>query len=297
MGAADGFEEFVAIVDGGSVTAAADALGLPRPTLSRRLARLEERLGTRLLHRTTRRMTMTPHGEVLYAKARRVVYSAREAEAAVRRLDGVPRGLLRVSTPTAMPSTFAGWIVDFLGVHPEVSIELLSSSLHVDLVAEGFDVALRAGEVEDPSLVVRTLGRDARVAVASPKYLAEHGVPTQPEDLDEHNCIVGYKAGTVPELRWPLHDGRWVPVSGSFIANEMGLRLDAAKRDLGIALVIERAATTPLASGELVVVLPEVLGRRERLSLVYPERTFMEPKVRAFVDFLAARIEEARGGT
>jgi DNA-binding transcriptional LysR family regulator len=295
MGAAESFEEFVAIVDGGSMTAAADMLGLPRPTLSRRLARLEERLGVRLLHRTTRRMKMTQHGELLYPKAQRVVQAAREAEAAVRRLDGVPRGLLRVSTPAALPyAVFARWLGDFLRAYPEVRLEVVATSVHVDLVAEGFDLAMRAGPIEDASLIARTLTTNTTVAVASPQYLAQHGMPESAADLARHNCIVGYRAGSIPELGWPCHDGGSVAVSGTLMTNEMELRLHAAKQHLGIALVIDNIAAGDLARGELVAVLPTVVGRRDPVSLVYPDRTFLDPKVRAFVDFIAARLEEAQ---
>ena len=125
---AAGFEELVAIVEHGSLTRAAEALGMPRPTMSKRLARLEERLGVRLLHRTTRRMSLTGPGEVLYEKARRVVHAAREAEAAVQRLDDVPRGLLRVAVPAQVPeATFTEWLAEFLVAHPEVSLDVVRS--------------------------------------------------------------------------------------------------------------------------------------------------------------------------
>ncbi len=293
----DGFETFVTIVDSGSVTAAAEMLGLPRSTLSRRLARLETRLGVRLLHRTTRRMTLTAHGEVLYETARRVVDAARAAEAEVLRLGGVPRGLLRASVPTGMPQELlARWVIGFLHAYPEVSVELVASSVHVDLVGEGFDVAIRAGAIEDPSLIVRTLGHDARVAVASARYLAERGAPEHPAELQNHSCIVGFRTGSVPERRWPLRDGGWVAVSGSLMSNQMGVRLQAARQHFGIALVVDRLAAIDLANGTLITVLPEVLGRRERLSLVYPNRTLLDPGVRVFVDYFAACINAARAG-
>lgn len=289
---ASGFEEFVTIVDSGSVTGAADALGLPRPTVSRRLARLEERLGVRLLHRTTRRMKMTPQGELLYVKARRVVDAAREAEAEVRRLDGVPRGSLRVSMPNAMPNgVLAGWIVDFLRAHREVSLELIASTVHVDLVAEGVDVVLRRGAIEDPSLIARTLVIDSSIAVASPQYLAAAGTPDRADALEDHACITGYRSGSVPELRWPLLDGGSVPISSPLKTNQMELRVEAAKQHLGIALVSTNVVTEALASGALVPVLPDVVGRREPVSLVYVDREFLDPKIRAFVDFIVGRVE------
>ena len=295
METASGFEEFVAIVDEGSVTGAALALGQPRPTVSRRLARLEERLGVRLLHRTTRRMTLTPQGEILYARARPIVAAARGAEDEVRRLDGVPRGVLRLSTPTGMPyEVLARWIAEFLRAHREVSIEMIASNVHVDIVAEGFDVVLRRGAIEDPSLIARTLVVDDTIAIASPRYLGEAGVPDAPEDLAGHQCIISYRSGSVPELRWPLLDGGSVPVAGTLKTNQMELRLEAAKQHLGIALLSASFAAEALESGELVHVLPKTLGRRERVSLVYAEREFLDPKIRAFVDFFVARVEESR---
>ena len=294
MGTADGFEEFVAIVDGGSVSAAAEALGLPRATLSRRLARLEERLGVRLLHRTTRRMTLTPGGEILHRKASRLVEAAREVEAEVRRLDGIPRGLLRVSTPTGTNTRFAGWIVEFLQHYPEVSVELIPSNVHVDLVADGFDLALRRGTIDDGSLIARTINIDATVAVASPAYLAVAGTPASPEALAEHSCIVGYRAGKLRELRWPLLDGGSVPVTGRLMTSDMQLRLEAVKRDLGIAMISEYLANAEIQQGTLIHVLPDLVGRRDRVSLVYADREFLDPKIRAFVDFLVDRIAAAR---
>jgi DNA-binding transcriptional LysR family regulator len=295
MSAADGFEEFVAIVDAGSLTAAAAMLDLPRATLSRRLARLEERLGVRLLHRTTRRMDLTQQGEVLYRTARRVVGSAREVEAAVTRLDGVPRGLLRLSVPTGVPREFFGGVlVDFLASHPEVSVEVVTSSVHLDLVTEGFDLALRFGVIKDASLVARTLARNDLIAMASPSYLAARGTPRRPEQLASHNCIVGYTAEGAPELRWPLRAGGWVEVAGSLKTNQMDLRVEAAKRSLGIALLVERVAADELACGELVPVLPDRVGHEVRACLVYPDREFLDPKVRAFIDFFTSRLDARR---
>ncbi|MFT5685931.1 MAG: DNA-binding transcriptional LysR family regulator [Myxococcota bacterium] len=295
MSTAEGFEEFVMIVDSGSLTAAARTLGLPRPTLSRRLARLEERLGVRLIYRTTRRMKLTEQGVLLYEKAHRVVQIAREVEAEVRRLDGVPRGLLRVSIPVGgSGAVFARWFSTFMHLWPEVRLDVVASSVHVDLIGDGFDVALRVGDVTDPALVVRTIANDLRVAVASPRYLAENGTPQRVEDLTAHNCLIGYQSGSTPETRWPLQGGGWVPVSGTFSTNQMGMRMELAREHLGIALLIDQVAASGLASGELVVVLPGILGHRERLSLTYPDRTFLDPKVRVFVDFMATTIQESR---
>lgn len=295
MNAAEDFEVFVAIVNAGSLSAAARELGLPRPTLSRRLARLEARLGVRLLHRTTRRLALTEEGQALYASARHVVSAAKEAESAVRRMDGVPRGLLRISLPAQMPQTLlAGWLRTFLDLHPELSIELNATTDAPDLVGGAVDVALRMGPIEDPSLVVRTLTRDLRIAVASPEYLAARGTPNNTAALAEHDCILGIHADGTPQRQWALMGGGTVRVSGRLTCNQMSQRLEAARKGLGIAVVIEGMATTAIATGELVQVLPEQLGHRESLCLCYADRRFLAPKIRAFVDFLSARILEIR---
>jgi len=287
-----GFEEFVAIVEYGSLTRAAEVLGLPRPTVSKRLARLEARLGVRLLHRTTRKMTLTEQGELLHARARGVVHAARDAEAAVRRLDGVPRGLLRVLVPSRVPElVFTQWLAEFLEAYPEVSLDVVGTEAHVDLVAEGFDVALRRGDFSDPSLVSRTLVVNAEIAVASPAYLEARGTPSTAEQLTAHDCIAGYRGNRVPNPRWPLLDGTWTNVAGKLTTNHSGLSLEAARRGLGIALVVDRVAQPYLDAGELVWVLPELVGRRDHARLVYPDREFLDPKVRAFVDFIVSRVQ------
>ncbi len=295
MSDTEGFEVFVTIVESGSLTAAAAVLHLPRPTLSRRLAKLEDRLGVRLIHRTTRRLSLTRPGNVLYETARRVLAAARDVEDEVRRLDGVPRGLLRLSVPAGVPRGFFGAIItDFLRENPEVSLELMTSSVHADLVADGFDLALRTGPIEDTSLVARTVVRNNLVAVASPGYISQHGLPDEPKELANHNCIMGFRAGSVPELRWPLRDGGWIEVSGTLSTNQMDLRQEAARLGLGITLLIERTATDDLAKGDLVTVLPEQVGREESVRLVYPDREFVDPKVRAFIDFFMARLQSER---
>lgn len=289
---AGGFEEFVAIIDHGSVTGAAAALGLPRPTVSKRLARLEERLGVRLLRRTTRRMQLTKQGELLYERARGVVHAARAAEAAVQRLDGVPRGLLRVLIPPRVPEPiFTQWLAEFLDTYPEVSLDVVGTEAHVDLVAEGFDVALRYGEIEDTSLVSRILVVNSEIAVASPRYLEARGTPETAADLVDHDCIIGYSGSNQPNPHWPLVGGGRTTVSGKLMTNHMGLRLEAATRGLGIALVIDRIARDLIEAGQIAWVLPEIVGRRDHARLVYPDREFLDPKVRAFVDFIASRID------
>jgi len=292
MSAAEDFEEFVCIVEAGSLTAAAERLNIPRPTLSRRLQRLEARLKTRLLHRTTRRLTLTAAGSTLYERARQVVASAREAEAAVLRLDNVPRGLVRATIPSNMfPDMISAWFTEFLERYPEVQLEVIATSKHVDLVADHVDLAVRAGPVTDPSLISRTIVRFDLIAVAGPGYLATRGRPQTVDELADHNCIVGFHEGTTPETHWPTPGGSTVAVSGRFATNQMDVRMGAAKRDLGIALVSSRIAGPLIEAGELVHLLPGEVGRPVKLQLVVAERTYQEPKVTALSNFLHEKFQ------
>ncbi len=288
----DGLTDFVAIVDAGSVSAAARALDVPRATLSRRLARLEDRLGVRLVHRTTRKLAPSPAGEELYRRAERILAEVREAEEAIRRLDGVPRGRLRVSSvPIGQEMRIADLFLTFLERWPEVELELSSTARHVDLVAEGFDCALRGGVVRDQGLVARTIRTSRVCAWASADYLDRHGAPAGVDDLANHECLRSFDAiSGRPASRWPCLDGSSILVSGRLVSSEMGLLVRAVMLGHGIALVPEEVLDSIAAEGRhrLVPVLPDTLGLRGRVSIVYPEREHLDPKVRAFVDHAVA---------
>lgn len=279
--------EFAAVVEAGSVTAAARALGIPRATLSRRVSGLEDELGVRLLHRTSRRMVLTPAGEELNRRARRLVADTDEAWAAVRRLDDVPRGLLRVSATTAFLDEL---VVAYLEEFPEVQIEVRSTTRHVDLIGEGVDVALRFGEVRDPSLIVRKVVAGRRRVVAAPAYLARRGTPRQARDLADHTCLVGFGGDFTPQRRWPLVAGGGVEVGGRLAANDIGVLAASARAGLGLALLPDAAVAESVASGALVVVLDGVVEADASISLVYADREFIDPKVRVFVDRAVAML-------
>lgn len=291
--AAEGYEVFVSIVDAGSISAAARETDAPRETLSRQLARLEERLGVRLVHRGPRRLVLTPAGETLYTRARPLVVAAREAEAAVQRLDDTPRGLLRVSVPPGGGASFVAELaLPFLDRHPEVRLELLATSRHVDLVAEGIDVALRAGTIRDPNLVARRLWSSQAIAVASPGYLDRRGRPASPADLPAHDCLLGMDGAERGHRAWPLFDGGEVAVSGRMVSNDLGVLLQAALADHGIALLPAPFAVDGLTAGALEQVLPDVLGTATSMAVVYVERALMPAKVRAFVDHVVAWFDD-----
>lgn len=284
MKAAEDFDVFVAIVDAGSVSEAARVLQVPRTTLSRQLGRLEARLGTRLLHRSTRRIVPTRAGDHLYARARALVQAAEAAAESVQRLDDTPRGLLRVSGPPLHDVQMGSLFAMYMRRYPEVSVELESTMHHVDLVAEQVDLALRAGIVREPSLIARTLLKTEILAVASPAYLKEHGEPTRVDDLSRHNCIRRFEGGSRPSSAWLLRSGATTDVDGPLATNDLMAMFSAALDGLGIALLPRPLVQPELERGRLRPVLPDTVGFSSPLSLVWIEREFVDPKIRAFVE-------------
>lgn len=278
---------FARAVEVGSLSRAAAELGVPRATVSRRLQRLEQRLGTRLLRRTTRSLALTPTGEAFYRHARIVLDAVQSAEASVRHTEDAIAGDLRVSVPPMLDAGFFAMLVAFAKAHPAVRLQVHFSSRHVDLRRDGYDVALRASSSLEPGLVARTLGRTPLVAVASPEYLAEHGTPRRRKDLAHHRCLLGFARGELPQTHWPI-GGAQVHVAGTFFTNEVSLLADAAVRGLGIALVPRMLVEAQLDRGTLVQVLPGILEDESRISIVYPERELVPPQVRAFVDAVVA---------
>ena len=284
---ADRLFEFMSVVDEGSISAAARAIGLPRATLSRRMSGLEAELGVRLLHRGTRRLVLTPAGEELYGRARRVVADTEAAWAAVRQLDDVPRGPLRVSVPDLRAAT-SELFIDFARDYPEVRLEVSASSRHVDLLAEGIDVAVRFGPIDDPSLIARRIWTSRTLAVAAPSYLKARGEPRVADDLAAHDCIVGFGGAATPLHKWPTRDGGTVAVHMRFASAGLGLRIDAALQGLGIALLPEDPIRHHLAEGRLRAVLTDIIGAESPANLVFVDREFVPAQVRVFIERAAA---------
>jgi DNA-binding transcriptional LysR family regulator len=283
---------FTEAVEAGSLSRAAAELGVPRATLSRRLARLEARLGARLLRRTTRSLTITDAGEALYRHARIALDAVAEAEATVRRSDATVRGNLRVALPPLVGPALLDLVADFAAAHPQVRLQAHASTRHVDLRRDGYDVALRASGHFEPGLVARTLARFEFVAVASPSYLAAHGIPASLRDLRQHRCLMGFARGELPETHW-IAGARKVRLEGALFSNSPPMLARAAERGLGIAVVPSLAVQAEVARGALVVVLPGVLRSEGRIAVVYLERELVPPPVRAFVDWLIARAPAA----
>ncbi|MEO0592408.1 MAG: LysR family transcriptional regulator [Myxococcota bacterium] len=294
MHPAEDFDVFVAIADAGSISKAARQLGVPRATLSRQLVRLEERLGVRLLHRSTRSLLPTQAGEALYPRARGLIDAANAAVSAVRRLDDTPRGRLRVSSAPLHSPAVGSLIAEFVAMHPEVSVELQTTTRHIDLAAEQIDLAIRGGVVRDPNLIARRLLRSEMLAVASPDYLLKRGEPTSASELDQHACLLGYQGRGRPVTAWPLLDGGKVRVDGPLVSNDLMALCGAAIQGLGIALLPRDFVQNDLRAGVLVEILNGLVGLKVSLSLVWLERQFLEPKVRAFVELATEWAKDGR---
>ena len=278
---------FARTVEAKSLSRAAAELAVPRATISRRLARLEDRLGARLLRRTTRSLALTDAGEALYRHARIVLDAVRDAESSVRRTDDRVRGELRVSTPPNMPPTFHAMVCEFATRFPDVRVQIHASSQRVDLQRDAFDVAIRAGYTLEPGLIARKLSSDRLVAIASPAYLDAHGVPATRRDLARHRCLLRFTPAGVPSPAFPARGGA-VPVDGVFFSDDLPLLLHAALRGLGITMLPLMFTRPFLEDGALRQVLPGVLEIDTMVSVVFAEREFVPPQVRAFVDAVVA---------
>ncbi|WP_437707328.1 LysR substrate-binding domain-containing protein [Sorangium sp. So ce448] len=276
-----------------SFSAAARALGLTSSSVSKQIARLEERLGAQLLRRTTRRVSLTEAGNLYAERADRILSDIEEAQRAVADLDGTPRGTLRISAPTVLGSIrVAPAVLACRARYPELRIDLDLTDRIVDLVAERIDVAVRlAAEISPASLVARRLADDLRVLCASPRYLRRHGTPRCLEDLADHDCIT---LNLEPVARWTLvgpEGERVVPVSGTFRSSDTITLRDAAVAGVGLANLPDYVVQDQLESGALRRVLPEYGASKRASFAVYaaPARA----AVRVVVDALARAMGPA----
>ncbi len=282
---------FVRAGETGSFSRVARELGLSQPSVSRMVASLEARLGTRLLLRTTRRVTLTDAGAVFLDRSRQILADLDDAQEAARGVDSL-QGLLRV----AMPGAFGiGEVVprlpDFLARHPRLRIELLISDRTDDLVAEGVDMALRLGRLADSGFGARLLATAPRLVVAAPAYLREHGIPASLGDLAQHDCIVG--PGLSGRGGWSfLRSGTAtsVEVAGRVQVNSAEGVIACVVAGLGIALASQWMCRAGLESGELVSLLADYQLDPIEVHAVYPGGRHPSPKVRAFSDYLAAGL-------
>jgi len=284
----DAIEAFVKVAETNSFSEAARRLRVSKSAVSRLVGALEAELGARLLHRTTRSLTLTEVGRDYFERSRRVLADIDEANLAVSQAQAAPRGRLRVNAPMSFSFLHLSQAMpDFLARYPDIGVDLVMNDRFVDLVDEGFDVAVRIGALEDSSLIARRLAPVRRVVCASPAYLDARGVPSMPDDIVHHDCVVND-----PKWRFVAPDGKpWVVAArGRISANNGDAIRVAALGGLGLALLPTFFVGDDLRSGALVAVLDGFIEQDMTLNAVYPHARHLSPKVRAFVDFLADRF-------
>lgn len=284
---------FARVVEKSSFSSAGKDFGLTPSAVSKLITRLEDRLGTRLFHRTTRRLALTPEGETYYLRIRDILAAIDDAEMEVTRSGTTPRGRLRVNMGTAfMLHALSHTLPDFLARYPEIETEFTVSDRYADLLAENCDVAISTGPVTDPSLVARVFARTERHVFASPAYLAHHGTPLTPDDLTHHECI---RLSSMPALnRWPFADGktvRVVEVGGRVIVDDAEAALRLAIAGVGLIRVADLLAGNAVRRGELVPLLMACQHDEPvPIAAAYPTGRHRMAKVRAFIDFLVERF-------
>ncbi|HWP25866.1 MAG TPA: LysR family transcriptional regulator [Xanthobacteraceae bacterium] len=284
---------FVRAVEEGGFSAAARALHLTPSAVSKHIARLEDRLGMRLLNRTTRHINLTEEGRALYDRYARIVAEIEEAEEWAKASRGSVRGTIRAAATVAFAKRHVLPLVpEFLARYPELRLHLDVTDRFVDLVEEGVDVAIRFTEqLTDPSLVARRLAVNRRVICAAPSYVEAHGTPQKPEDLLNHNCLTLYTVTTFNEWEFEGPEGKRVlQVSGNFETNSADAVYHAALAGLGIARLSTYLVGPDLKAGRLVLLLPQYTHEKASILAVYPHRRHLSPKVRAFVDFLLEKF-------
>ncbi len=287
---------FVRVVERGGLAAAAKDLGITASAVSKLMTRLEDRLGVRLLHRTTRRLALTTEGEIYHLRARDVLAAIDDAEAEVSQAGRRPRGKLRVSCVAAFAfHQLTPAIPKFFARYPEVELELAVTDQVVDLLAQNADVGIRSGAIDDGSLVARRIAEIRRGLYASPTYLAQRGVPRTSDELGAHDCIV---LSHIPSShRWPFRENgttRTVQVRSRVVVDSGEAALRIAMAGGGIARLADLIVRDAVMAGGLVPVLAAThVVEPVPLSAVYPHGRHRMPKVRAFLDFLVERFGRA----
>ncbi|MEC4169150.1 MULTISPECIES: LysR family transcriptional regulator [unclassified Pseudomonas] len=284
---------FVTVVDLGSQSAAADHLDLSRPVVSRYLAELEEWVGARLMHRTTRKLSLTAAGNETLPRCRQLLELADDMQAAVGAPTDAPRGLLRISVSTSFgQAQLAAAVTDYVRLYPQVSIDLQMLDRTVNLVDERIDLAIRTSNDLDPNLIARKLTVCRSVLCASPAYLRERPAPQQVDELSRHNCLTHSYYG---KSLWHFtHHGEdvSVPVQGNISANEASTLLSATLAGAGVSLLPSYQAGVYVQRGELVRLLPEAEPRLMNIYAVYASRKHMPATLRSMLDFLVERFTD-----
>ena len=279
---------FVKVVEAGSFVGASKQLGMPSTTVSRKVQKLEEALGVRLLQRSTRKLYLTDVGQQYFERCQQSLVGLEEATTMASQARSMPSGVLRITSPMDFAVNYLQpWVDDFLRTYPEVNIELEVADRYVDLLDERIDIAFRSGELEDSSLVARRIGPKQSILCASPDYLARAGQPGAAEDLIQHDCVI--MGTSLANQHWRLRtEGGEVKVSvkGRYAVDNMQLVVNALVSSMGIALVPYPLVHALLKKGELVQVLKGCEPAVQSIYVVYPSHKQLASHVRAFIDYV-----------
>ncbi|MGR5236326.1 LysR family transcriptional regulator [Vibrio alfacsensis] len=284
----EGVSEFVAVAETNSFTGAAKKLSTSVAQISRRVSALEERLAVKLLHRTTRKVSLSEAGQLYYQQCKHLVEGLELAELAVTQMQAEPKGLLKVTAPvTYGEMNLSPLLHQFLEKYPQVNLELNLTNQKLDLIEQGVDVAIRLGRLQDSSLVAKRLSSRQLYVCASPAYLDRSGEPHTLSELSHHQCLVGTAE------YWHFKEKKReksLRVSGRIKCNSGFALVDAAKRGLGLVQLPDYYVQEALDNGELVEVLTDYRDDREGIWALYPQNRNLSPKVRLLIDFLAEKL-------
>jgi DNA-binding transcriptional LysR family regulator len=287
---------FVKVVDTGGFTSAARQLDVATSVVTNHIKSLEERLGVRLLNRTTRSVSLTEAGRVYYERCVQILSEIEDADEAAQLLQSKPRGVLRLNTSPGVPRVITSSITEYSNLYPEVTIRLTATSRMLDLVEEGIDLAIWYTAAPDPGLIIRRLVQYRMAVCASPEYLAKHGRPKHPSELTNHNCLIFYdatqsKGGREWVFRGP--DGDFpVRMSGNLETNSPIAFRMACVFGQGILIAPAPFVIDDLKSGALVPILDEFMQQQFSIDVLYPHREHLPAKVRTFIDLLAKNLRQ-----
>jgi DNA-binding transcriptional LysR family regulator len=288
---------FAKVVEARSFTGAGKLLSMPRSTVSRRVAQLERHLGARLIHRTTRKLQLTEIGAAYYAQCASGLAQIDEAEDLVKAAHAAPRGRVRVTAPVDIGVGYLAEVITrFTRRYPEVHVDMELTQRLVDMVGEGFDLALRGGSLSDSTLVARKLGGGALQIYGSPRYLDERGAPATVRDLEQHCCVLAMRQSS--SSTWKLTDGKEridVPVSGPLSADDFAFAKQAVIAGAGLGLLPQFFCRDEVSSGRLLRVLPRYQTELGSIYVVYPSAKHLSTTVRALRDFIVDNASELLG--
>ena len=285
----NGLLAFVRAAQSQSFAAAAERMGISASAVGKSVARLEEKLSVRLFNRSTRRISLTDEGQLFFERCQQIVSQLEEAEQELVRISAVPRGKLRITAPAIGYRMLLPHLPEFRQRYPDVELDLDFSDRMVDVIDEGFDIAIRSGELNSSQMMSRRLGPFRFAIVGSPAYFASHPAPLRPDDLYQHACLRYRFPGSGQWQEWEMTGVTPPELPLALSSNNLESILQATLQGLGLAYVPEFIVRPYIESGELVAVLQDYLKEGGKFSVVWPSSRHMLPKVRVFIDFLTEK--------